>query len=63
MVGAKTDAKIARAQLQAQLEGRNEGRNEDMQLEEMCTEKRRLELALRELEEQYRDFVSQSNQR
>ena len=59
LVGAKTDAKIARAQLQAQLEGRNE----DMQLEEMCTEKRRLELALRELEEQYRDFVSQSNQR
>ena len=34
-----------------------------MQLEEMCTEKRRLELALRELEEQYREFVSQSNQR
>ena len=62
-MGAKTDAKIARAQLQAQLEGRNEGQNEDMQLEEMCTEKRRLELALRELEEQYRDFVSQSNQR
>ena len=66
LVGAKTDAKIARAQLQAHINGQNEDVDnvkKKEQVEEMCTEKRRLELALRELEERHREFVAQSNQR
>jgi len=54
LVGVKADAKIARAQLQVRIEG-----EESVQFEE----KRRLEVALRELEEQHREFVSESNNR